>query len=411
MRTLGFILSLVFLSIQAAARSIHVHPGEGSPILNALSKAAYGDSLIIHEGIYREGQTLHIRKSIYLLGDGKAVIDGEKKYEIMSLEANYITVQGLTFRNSGLSSYEDISALRILNHGHIFIAHNRFEDNFFGIHSQHAYYTTIANNYFASFGKNEQTSANGIHCWKSDHMLIASNHISGHRDGIYFEFVTQSSIINNESTANLRYGLHFMFSSNNRYLHNTFSRNGAGVAVMYSKGIHMKANRFLDNWGDASYGILLKEITDSEVEQNHFLNNTSAVYLEGSIRIGIRNNLFSSNGWAIKIQASSTDNIITGNNFSGNSFDVSTNGSLQLNAFHGNYWDKYEGYDLDHDGTGDIPYRPVSMFSVIVERNPSSLMMYRSFMTTLMDKAERILPGITPVDLADERPHLKPFTL
>lgn len=411
MRSLTFILSLLLIHSLAEARSIHVRPGKGSPILDAVSRAARGDSVIIHEGIYREGQTLHLRKSVYLIGDGKAVIDGEKKYEIMSLEANYITIQGLTFRNSGRSSYEDIAALRILNHGHIFIANNRFEDNFFGIYSQHAFYTTIANNYFASLGKNEQTSANGIHCWKSDHMLIASNYITGHRDGIYFEFVTASSIINNESRANLRYGLHFMFSSDNRYLHNTFSRNGAGVAVMYSKGIHMKANRFLDNWGDASYGILLKEITDSEVEQNQFLNNTSAVYLEGSIRIGIRNNLFSSNGWAIKMQASSTDNTIAGNNFSGNSFDVSTNGSLQLNAFHGNYWDKYEGYDLDHDGTGDVPYRPVSMFSVIVERNPSSLMMYRSFMTTLMDKAERILPGITPVDLADERPHLKPFTL
>lgn len=111
------------------------------------------------------------------------------------------------------------------------------------------------------------------------------------------------------------------------------------------------------------------------------------------------------------MQASSTDNVVKQNNFIGNSFDISTNGSLQLNTFNGNYWDKYEGYDLDKNGKGDVPFRPVSMFSVIVERNPPVLMMFRSFMTGLMDKAEKVIPGITPVDLADNSPFMKPLPL
>jgi nitrous oxidase accessory protein len=44
-------------------------------------------------------------------------------------------------------------------------------------------------------------------------------------------------------------------------------------------------------------------------------------------------------------------------NFLGNTFDVSTNGSLVLNEFNGNYWDKYDGYDLDKNKIGDVPYR------------------------------------------------------
>lgn len=411
MNRLLIISSLFILSVSAAAGTIHVYPGAGRPLTSALQSARIHDTILLHAGVYKEGSTLHMAKSVYLLGEGSPVIDGEEKYEIMVLEADYITIQGITFRNSGTSGYEDIAALRILNKGHCFIANNRFENTFFGIYSQHAYYTTIANNYFKSSGISEQNSANGIHCWKSDHMLITNNFITGHRDGIYFEFVTQSTIAGNKSEGNLRYGLHFMFSSQNRYLWNTFSGNGAGVAVMYSKGIHMKGNRFMNNWGDAAYGILMKEITDSRVEENQFTSNTAAAYLEGSIRITIVNNRFMNNGWAVKMQASSTDNIIHANNFLGNSFDVATNGSLQLNSFSGNYWDHYEGYDLDRDGTGDIPFRPVSMFSVIVERNPPVLMMFHSFMTTMMDKAERIIPGITPVDLADERPLMKPLKL
>jgi len=39
-----------------------------------------------------------------------------------------------------------------------------------------------------------------------------------------------------------------------------------------------------------------------------------------------------------------------------------------LNTFNHNYWDKYDGYDLNKDRTGDVPYRPVSLFSMIAEK-------------------------------------------
>lgn len=240
-------LSLLF-RIVVLAGTIQVQPGNNSPITQAIAKARPGDSIIISQGVYREGATLTVDKPLFIIGINQPVVDGEKKYEIMVINANGVLVEGITFRNSGQSSYNDIAALRILNHGHILVRNNIFENNLFGIYSQHAYYTTIANNHFRSNGKDEQSSANGIHCWKSDHMLIASNYITGHRDGIYFEFVTNSTIINNKSEQNLRYGLHFMFSSNDRYINNEFINNGAGVAVMYSKGVHMKGNRFLDNW-------------------------------------------------------------------------------------------------------------------------------------------------------------------
>jgi nitrous oxidase accessory protein len=78
-----------------------------------------------------------------------------------------------------------------------------------------------------------------------------------------------------------------------------------------------------------------------------------------------------------------------------------------LNTFNGNYWDKYEGYDLDRNGTGDVPYRPVSLYSMIAERNPTTMMLFRSFMVSLLDKSEKIIPGITPESLKDDRPLMK----
>ena len=139
-------------------------------------------------------------------------------------------------------------------------------------------------------------------------MLIENNHLTGHRDGIYFEFVTESKIFNNVSTKQIRYGMHFMFSHYNEYFHNQFTDNDAGVAVMYSDHIYMHENTFSDNWSPVSNGILLKEISDSKIEKNIFQHNTIGVYAEGCDRIEIKNNDFTKNGWAVKILGDCNDN-------------------------------------------------------------------------------------------------------
>jgi nitrous oxidase accessory protein len=188
------------------------------------------------------------------------------------------------------------------------------------------------------------------------------------------------------------------------YVNNVFRNNGSGVSVMYSNRIKMFSNYFEENWGDAAHGILLKEISDGYMEGNCFTKNTSAIYMEGANRIHMKRNVFENNGWALKIQASCVDVVLEYNNFIGNTFDVGTNGSLVLNRFKNNYWDKYEGYDLNKDKIGDIPYRPVSMYSMIVEKYPPAMILFRSFITTLLDKTEKILPSLTPENLKDSTP-------
>ncbi len=396
--------------IPVMAKTILVSPGKNKPLSAAIRSASAGDSIIVSAGTYKEGN-ITVDKPVFLIGRNQPVLDGENKYEIMTITSDFVIVDGFRFYNSGSSSYEDIAALRIMQSGHVLIRNNYFQHAFFGIYCQHAYSSTISNNHFQSSATSEITSANGIHCWKSENMLILNNDIRGHRDGIYFEFVTNSTIKGNRSQNNARYGLHFMFSHDNNFVQNEFRDNGAGVAVMYSHGVTMMRNLFADNWGSAAYGILMKDITDSRVEGNLFQRNTSSIHMEGSNRIRITGNLFLQNGWAMQIQASCTEDTIRGNNFINNTFDVSTNGSLQLNFFSGNYWDKYEGYDLDRNGTGDIPYRPVSMYSMIVERNPASMILLRSFMSTLMDKAEKVIPSLTPEQLKDELPAMRSFSL
>lgn len=86
---------------------------------------------------------------------------------------------------------------------------------------------------------------------------------------------------------------------------------------------------------------------------------------------------------------------------------MSTNGNPVYNSFSGNYWDRYQGYDLDHDGTGDVPFRPLSLFAMVNERMPYAVVLSRSLLTQLLDQAERLVPSMTPEGLEDDKPLMK----
>lgn len=405
-------VSLIGLSFsQLSANTIFVGKGKQcKEIATAINHSKDGDTIVVSSGIYKEGNIV-INKSVCLIGEGRPVLDGERKFEQLTIRNNNVTVKGFQIQNSGLATLNDPCAIRVSDVDHVTIEDNILLDNFFGVYIQYSKNSIVRNNIIKSSQKAEYQSGNGIHCWKSSNLQIDGNRISGHRDGIYFEFVTNSIIWRNISRNNLRYGLHFMFSHSNSYVTNYFRNNGAGVAVMFSKQVVMMNNTFEENWGDAAYGVLFKELSDCHLSGNTFVRNTTGILFDGSNRVIVERNLFKANGWGMRIQANCMENQILHNNFIGNTFDVATNGSLTLNRFGENYWDKYEGYDLDKDGIGDVPYHPLSLYSVIVERNPPAMLLYRSFMISLLDKSEKLLPTLTPDNFVDSKPRMKPYVL
>jgi len=405
-KVIVILMTLIFW-VESFGHIIHVGPlHKVKSIRTAIRIANNGDTILVAAGIYKEGNLI-ISKQLTLIGDKYPIIDGQNKFEVFSIKASKVVIDGFKIYHSGTSNLDDYAGIKVYDSREVTIQNNILDDTYFGIYLQYAKRCVIKNNRLKAYNKEEQQSGNGIHCWKSDSLSITGNTVDGHRDGIYFEFVTNSSIKSNTTSNNIRYGLHFMFSNNDTYQFNSFIGNGAGVAVMYSNKVSMLNNQFKENWGDAAYGLLLKEISDSYITGNTFEKNTTGIYLEGASSIKMDHNIFKNNGWAMKIQASCMDIKVSTNNFVGNTFDIGTNGSLVLNTFNKNYWDKYEGYDLNHDTMGDIPYRPVSMYSMIVEQNPPAMMLFRSFITSLLDKTEKLIPSLTPENLKDNTPLMR----
>src|SRR5674476_663397 len=247
------ILFLVFSQNTLWAKVYKVQKNTAiSSVQQAINIAQNGDTVLVEPGIYKE-KNIVVNKSIALIGIQYPVLDGEHTYEIISVKANNVTVKGFKLIHSGVSSLIDIAGIKIYSRNEVTIADNIVEDTFFGIYLQKAVNCLIENNKLTAYAATDQQSGNGIHCWQCDSLRIIGNSITGHRDGIYFEFVTNSVIWRNISNTNSRYGLHFMFSHNNAYIANVFQNNNAGVSVMFSHGVKMFNNIFEDNWGCLLY--------------------------------------------------------------------------------------------------------------------------------------------------------------
>ncbi|MFN8276032.1 MAG: nitrous oxide reductase family maturation protein NosD [Chitinophagales bacterium] len=404
---LPLFLILLIIGNHSLAKKIILTPAKNALVLNSALKIAEPfDTIVLKAGVY-DCINECINKPITLLGEKGAILDGHEQNEVLVVTGQKVRICGLEIKNSKCGSIKDYAGIRVFHTEDVTIEECLLQNTFFGIYLSDVKRVVIRNcsSKGAHFGKSD--TGNGIHLWKCDSILIENNTFQGHRDGIYLEFAKHCLIKKNACSKNFRYGLHFMFSDNDEYRNNQFTENGTGVAVMYSQGVHMFNNIFANNWGDASYGLLLKDMTNGIIQGNTFTNNTVGITMEGGNNMRFTSNRFTLNGYAIKVMANCRLDTFRYNSFYQNTFDAATNGELQDNLFEFNFWDKYEGYDLNRDGFGDVPYRPVSLYAVLVEKLPFAIMLIRSFTIDVINRAERSIPSLLPETFVDIKPLMK----
>ncbi|ROL56227.1 nitrous oxide reductase family maturation protein NosD [Bacteroidetes/Chlorobi group bacterium Naka2016] len=403
-----FICSNHLLSI---AKKIEVNKnGKIQSISFAINFAQENDTIYIRKGTYFE-KNIFIGKPLTIIGENGTIVDcrSEDAFGFLIKTKNFI-IKNITIKNIGISYIKDNAAIKFDSCENVIVENIEVDNGFFSIYFSRSQNFTIRNCILrGQANRTESNSGNGIHLWYCNNARIEGNRVQLQRDGIYFEFVKNSLIQNNVCENNLRYGLHFMFSDSCSYRNNAFRRNGAGVAVMYTNRVYMVDNIFENNWGPSSYGLLLKDIKRSYVSRNQFLNNTVGIYMEGTDQTLFEKNNFYKNGWALRITGNCEDNTFRYNNFIANTFEVATNSSQNRNIFDRNYWSGYSGYDLNKDGIGDVPYIPVSLFTIIIQSNNYAVLLFRSFFVDILEVAEKIFPSIVPKYLVDRKPAMRQF--
>lgn len=410
------LILLTKFQVKPLAKEITV--GQKAPyssITEALENSNEGDTIVVKSGIYEENVV--INKGVFLVGENQPVIDGNYLDNVVKIEANGVTLKGFIIRKGGRDLLKEESGIKVVNSSKVKIEGNRLEDVIIGIYLYSSPGNIIRNN--TSHGRadftTEEANGNGIHLWKSPNNIIEGNHLIKHRDGIYVEFAPGNLIKNNHCERNVRYGLHYMYSDDNTFEGNVFEKNGTGSALMYSKNIVLRKNVFKDNAGPNGFGMLLKSLNDSLAQENLISGNTVGIFMDDANRNVFTENVFSQNGWAIDLFSSSSNNAIYANDFTNNTFQVTTDTDRTTSKFFnnstGNFWSDYRGYngyDLDGDGVGDIPYKPVKFLSYLMKRYPDLTLFLGSPGLKALEFAERVLPVLNPVELEDPYPLMNP---
>ncbi len=402
-----FLFFVFLFSTQVHSATLQVCSScEFTSLHAALEKSKAGDTLEIQKGTYKEGMIV-IDKPLHLKGVGHPVIDGLNQGHVFQIKADEVSLEGLLIQNSGVSTVAEFAGIHIEESRHCRFSNNILRNNTYSFYLAKVEGCLIQGNHITGNAQSEVFGGNGIHLWNSHAITLRDNEIASHRDGIYVEFTTDSLIEGNGSARNLRYGLHFMYSHRNKYFKNRFIQNQTGVAVMYSRHIEMRENHFEKSWGPSSYGLLLKDISDSVIEGNIISENTVGIFADEISRDQFLHNLFKNNGWALRLLGNSENNIFRENNFVSNYFNVATNSRENSNLFEQNYWSDYQGYDLNHDGLGDVPFRPMKIFSLWVSQYPELVILLQSPVIEFLEVAERIFPVLTPKSMQDEKPKMK----
>lgn len=412
---LTLLLVMGAASPRAGAATIRVAPGQAAA---RLLGAADGDTLLLEPGVHPG--PLVVTRKVALIGVPGAVVDGGGRGSIITVLAAGVRIERLALRRSG-DRFEDLDAgVRLSSAPGARLAGLRIEDVRYGIAAERSDDLDVEDCSLTgrvvpsvdAAPEMDVAAGNGIHVWYSRGARIRRTEIRRFMDGIYLSFADSIRIEGCGSSGNGRYGLHTMYCQDNRIAANRFMGNIAGCAIMFSNHLELARNDFMHNRGPRTYGILLRDCSDGFFHENRLVDNTIAVFMDGSNRNRIHGNLVQDDGWGVILFSSCDGNEFAGNDFVNIDYPVALDMRRTDNRFddgaRGNYWSASAPYDLNADGIGDVPYAPVSAFAFLSKQYPDLAIFGESPAAGALSLAERTIPALRPSEAVDHYPLVRP---
>jgi nitrous oxidase accessory protein len=377
-----------------------------SPLQARIDAARPGDRIVVPAGTYQGD--LIIDRAIALIGEGAPLLLGSGTGSVVRVRAAGAMVSGFRIDGRGGGDLgRDASGIHVAAAG-VRISDCEIRNTLFGIYLREAHGAIVDGCRIAGVpGREPGEIGSGIHIWNTNGFTITGNDINHTRDGIYIQSSHQGAVRGNRAR-DLRYGLHYMFSDDNVFEDNTFATGAAGTALMYSRRITFRRNRFVHNRGFASVGLLLKACDDVVAEDNLIADNARGIFLEGSYRNRFRRNIVAMSDQAIVLYDSSHENIFEGNAFVANFTPLALSGRRTDTRFDGNYWSDHVEPDLDGDGVAERPYRLANVFDHFRGNLTAADLFARGPAARALGAAEQAFPVLDAIPVVDARPLARP---
>jgi len=408
--TIYLVSTLIVAGLSLTAWANITESETSYPSLQPLIDAAKpGDTITPPPGTYAGPVT--IEKAIILDGQNKVTIDAGGKGSVIYLDTNGASIRNLHLTHSG-ESHNDIDAgVQVRGHFNV-IKDNIIDNTLFGIDLQQSENNVVRRNTISSQHRDLGMRGDGIRLWYSFNNKITDNIIDNSRDLVVW--YSADNIISRNKITHGRYSLHFMYSRYNLVEDNEFFNNAVGIFLMYSDGMIIRNNQITHASGPTGIGIGFKETSNLTVENNKIMYCATGLYLDVSpyepdTTNHLKNNLVAFNAIGVRFLNDWQGNIFEANQFKGNitQIAVSGAGSAKRNVWKDNFWDDYEGFDLDHNGIGDTPHEIYSYADRLWMDVPGAQFFKGSPILEAIDFLERLAPFSEPkLMLMDPHPKM-----
>ncbi|PWF21522.1 nitrous oxide reductase family maturation protein NosD [Corticimicrobacter populi] len=390
-------------AVPAVAAVLEIGPE--ADLQAVLAAAQPGDEILLQAGTYAGDFVIDKPVSLRGPADHSAVLQGTGEGRTLWLQAPGISIRSLTVRGSGMDLFEMDAAIFLDREAQgAVIEDNHVLDNLIGIYVRGAADVQVRGNRVVGNGELRMSErGNGIQLWNAPGTEVVDNEIRSGRDGIYTDTSKHNSFRNNR-IADVRFGVHYMYTQDSELVGNEVSGSQIGYALMMSDRLVINANRSLDN---REQGIALNAINRSVIEHNYVEHSEKCVFLYNSNMNEFRNNRFEDCEIGIHFTAGAERNRITDNAFVGNRTQVKYVSTRYLDWSvdgRGNYWSDNSAFDLDGDGIADSAYRPNGILDQVLWRAPMAKVLLNSPATQIVRWAQSQFPALYPGGVVDSAP-------
>ncbi|MBZ0235885.1 MAG: right-handed parallel beta-helix repeat-containing protein, partial [Deltaproteobacteria bacterium] len=340
-----------------------------------IAAAAPGDALCLGAG--RHAGPLVVKQPLTLWGAPGTILAAGPTESAIAIRADDVTIAGLTIEAPGFGILVEQSRRVRLVGNHVIGSRD------------------------PAVGQRGDT----IKLWETDDAVIEGNLVEDGRDLVVW--YSRTATVRDNQVLRARYGTHFMYSHGSKVEDNRYLDVTVGVFVMYTREVALTGNVIANAAGAAGIAIGLKDSGSVRIAQNLLVRDEVGIYLDATPQrrdeaVAIEGNQLRLCRTAIVFHASSGHGVeITGNDFGGNEAQVRVDGGGDaMNvAWRDNWFDDYAGYDLDGDGTGDVPYELRSFTGELVARRPELGFLRGTPALAMADAASHLDPLFHPKTL------------
>ena len=400
------IFGAALLAERARAEVIQVRQGESA--IQALSRAAPGDTLHLASGTFKGDLVIEL-PGLSIEGEPGAVLEGSGTGTAIWIKAPDVTIRNLTIRGSGLTLIDKNSGVFVdRTADRARMENNLLEDNLIAIYLDGPHDAIVRGNRIWGLHRLRLSERGpAISLWNTPGSQIVDNDVHSGRDGV-FSVSSSHNVVRGNTFHDLRFAVHFMYTNDSEVSGNLSAGNSIGYALMYSDRLSVHDNA---SDGDRDHGLLFNYANESRIEDNAVRGGDKCVFIYNANKNSFAGNWFEGCQIGVHFTAGSERNEITGNAFVGNRTQVMYVGTRLLDwsvRGRGNYYSDNPAFDLNGDGIADTAYRPNDLVDQVIWRAPAAKLLLNSPAVQVVRWAQARFPAIHPGGVIDTAPLMAP---